>query len=171
MCSWQPQSATSNPSSGLLLHLLQPHLLCVIVVHTDCHIPLLFWILLQTWYRCDQYEKWNHVNHLSAYWHQFQRDSSVLSHDQDAIHVEKGCVEMSDFHMAALMFLTGHGIKAGTHVHVEITYFSTMCIIRTWEALGLPGPDDAPHCEMPYFHMGMGSCYNNVLFILEPMSI
>ena len=36
----------------------------------------------------------------------------VSSHDQDTIHAEKGCVGMRDFHMAALMFLTGHGIKA-----------------------------------------------------------
>ena len=29
----------------------------------------------------------------------------LLSHDQDTIHAETGCVEMHDFHMAALKFL------------------------------------------------------------------
>ncbi len=32
--------------------------------------------------------------------------SYPLSHDQDTIIAEKGCAEMHDFHMAALMFLT-----------------------------------------------------------------
>ena len=44
-------------------------------------------------------------------------------------------MEISDFRMAALMFLTGYGIKASTHA--EIAHFSTLCIIRTWKALGL----------------------------------
>ena len=35
---------------------------------------------------------------------------------------------------AALMFPTGHGIKARSYAHVEITH---RCIIRTWEARGL----------------------------------
>ena len=35
-----------------------------------------------------------------------------LSHDQDTIHAKKGCEEMCNFYMAALMFLTGHGIEA-----------------------------------------------------------
>ena len=36
------------------------------------------------------------------------------SNDQDTTHAEKGCAEFEThkFHMAALMFLTGHGIKA-----------------------------------------------------------
>ena len=59
-----------------------------------------------------------------------------LSHDQDTIHAEKGCVEMRDSHMAALMYLTGHGIKARTHAHVEIAHFPTQCIIRAWESQG-----------------------------------
>ena len=42
---------------------------------------------------------------------------SELSHDQDTIHAERGCVEMCNFCMAALMFLSGHGIKARTHAH------------------------------------------------------
>ena len=37
---------------------------------------------------------------------------SVLSYGQDPIHAEKWCVEMCDFCMAALMFHTGHEIKA-----------------------------------------------------------
>ena len=44
---------------------------------------------------------------------------------------------MCDFLMGALMFLTDHGIKARTHAHAEITHFTTQCIIRTWEALGM----------------------------------
>ncbi len=51
----------------------------------------------------------------------------VIAIVQDTNHTEKGCAEMSDFHMAALMFLTGHGIKARTHTHAEITYFPTQC--------------------------------------------
>ncbi len=39
----------------------------------------------------------------------------VLSHDQGTIHAEMVCVEMRNFYMAALMFLTGHGIKTRTH--------------------------------------------------------
>ena len=60
-----------------------------------------------------------------------------LSHDHDTIHVEKGCVEMCDFHIAALVFLAGHGMKARTHAHAEITYFPTWCTIRARKALGL----------------------------------
>ena len=41
-----------------------------------------------------------------------------LSYDHDTMYAEKGCAEMHDFCMAALMFLTGHGIKAKTHAHV-----------------------------------------------------
>ena len=63
--------------------------------------------------------------------------SYVLSHNQDTIHEEKGCVEMHDFHMAASIFLTDHGIKARTYVCVEITHFPTHCIIGTWKALSL----------------------------------
>ena len=61
----------------------------------------------------------------------------VLSHDPDTIHAEKGSAKMCDFCMAAVMFLTGHGIKARTHAHVEITHFPTQCITRTWKALSL----------------------------------
>ncbi len=48
-----------------------------------------------------------------------------LSHDQDTIHAEKGCGEMCDICMAALMFLTGQGIKARTHAYAEIDHFPT----------------------------------------------
>ncbi len=61
----------------------------------------------------------------------------LLSHDQNTIHAEKGCAEMYDLHMAALMFLTGHGIKARTHAHAEVAHLPTRCIIRTRKALGL----------------------------------
>ena len=61
----------------------------------------------------------------------------ILSHDQDTVHAEKGCAEMCDFHVAALMFLTGHQIKARTYVLAEIARFPTPCIIRTWKALSL----------------------------------
>ena len=61
-----------------------------------------------------------------------------LSYDQDTIHAEKACVEMRDFCIAALMFLTGHcGIKGRTHVPVEITHFPIWCTIRTWKELSL----------------------------------
>ncbi len=43
--------------------------------------------------------------------------------------------------MAGLKFLIseiiGHGIKARTHAHAEITHFPTQCIISTWKAFGL----------------------------------
>ena len=58
----------------------------------------------------------------------------VLYHDQDTIHVEKGWAEMCDFHMAALVFHTGHGIKARIHAHANIAHFPLSCIIRAWEA-------------------------------------
>ena len=67
-------------------------------------------------------------------------------------------MELCNFHMAALMFLTGHGTKARTHACAEIAQFPTMCIIRTWEARG-HRPDDAHHWEMCDFCMGIGSCY------------
>ncbi len=50
---------------------------------------------------------------------------------------KKGCVEMCNFHMAAFMFLTGHGIKARTQACVEIAHFPSWCVIRTWKALSL----------------------------------
>ena len=59
---------------------------------------------------------------------------TLLSHDQDT---EKGCVKMCNFCMAALIFLTGHGIIARSHGHVLIAHFQTWCIIRTWKTLGL----------------------------------
>ena len=60
--------------------------------------------------------------------------NDILSHDHDTIHAEKGYVEMQDFCSAALMFLTGHGIKARIHVRAEIAHCPTQFIIKTWEA-------------------------------------
>ena len=37
--------------------------------------------------------------------------SCLLSHDQDTFHALKRCVEMRNFRMAALTFLTGYGLK------------------------------------------------------------
>ncbi len=62
-----------------------------------------------------------------------------FSHDKDTIHAEK-CAEICDFCMAASTFLTGHGIKARTHAHAEITNFLSRCTIRTWKALSLMLP-------------------------------
>ena len=56
---------------------------------------------------------------------------------QDTVHAEKGYVEMLDFHVAALLFLTGHGIKSRTHACAEITHLPNWCTIRAWKALGL----------------------------------
>ena len=86
-----------------------------------------------------------------------------LSHDQNTIHAEKGCAEMRNFHMAAVMFFTGHGIKARTFAHAEITHISQLGALsepgkHSACSLMLPGPDDAPHWEMYDFRMGMGSC-------------
>ena len=66
-----------------------------------------------------------------------ESQESPLSHDQDTIHAEKGRAEMCDFCISALMFLTGHGIRARTHAHAKITLFPTQYIIRTWKVLGL----------------------------------
>ena len=54
----------------------------------------------------------------------------TLSHDQDTTDAEKGYVEMRDFCMAALMFLSGHGIKSRTQAHAENAHFTMRCIIR-----------------------------------------
>ncbi len=43
---------------------------------------------------------------------------------------------MTKTHMAASMFLSGHGIKAKTHDHADITYFPIGCISTAWEAQG-----------------------------------
>ena len=53
------------------------------------------------------------------------------------MHAEEGYVEMYECRIIALVFLIGHGIKARTHVCVEITHFPSRCMIRTWKALGL----------------------------------
>ena len=83
-------------------------------------------------------------------------DNSIsleLSYGQDTIHAEKGCVEMLDFCMAALMFHTGHGTKARTHAHMEITHFQTQCNISTWKALGLQ-----PHASQALMMQLIGKC-------------
>ncbi len=49
--------------------------------------------------------------------------------------IQKGRAEMRGFCMAALMFLTGHVIKARTHARAEIAHFRTQCNIRNWKAL------------------------------------
>ena len=79
---------------------------------------------------------------------------------------------MHDFHMSALMFLTDHGIKAITHVCVEIAHFLTRVhhqnLENTWPAaLCFPGPDDAPCWEMCDFPTGMGFCFNTTWKILN----
>ena len=76
---------------------------------------------------------WHQPNHCTCY--KAYRD--MFPRDQDTILAEKGCLEMLDFRMAALMFLTGHGIKARTHTHAEIAHFPTRCIIRTRKAPNL----------------------------------
>ena len=43
---------------------------------------------------------------------------------------------MYDFDMAALMFRTGHGIRARPHSPAEIGHFPNWCIIRAREARG-----------------------------------
>ena len=77
----------------------------------------------------------------------------VLSYDQDTIHAGKGCAEMRNFHMTALMFLTGHEIKARTHVHAEIVHFPTWCTLRTWRGLGLQ-----PHASQALMMRLIGKC-------------
>ena len=64
--------------------------------------------------------------------------------------------------MAALMFYTGHEIKARTHAHVKITHFPTWCITSTWKALDLqPRASQAlmMHLVGKCAILRMGSCY------------
>ena len=71
---------------------------------------------------------------------------SALSRDQDTIHAEKGCAELRDFCMAAIMFLTGHWIEARTHVHADIANFRFGASSDPGKQLAcFSGPDDAPH--------------------------
>ena len=60
-------------------------------------------------------------------------------------------VEMYDSGMAALMFLTGYGIKAKTHAYAEIARFPTVPV-----ASRVPVSEDARCWEMRDFCMGMG---------------
>ena len=60
---------------------------------------------------------------------------------------------MHDFHMAALMFLTGHGIKTRTYVHAEIAHFPTLSVIGTWKVLGL-----RPHASQVLMMHLIGKC-------------
>ena len=91
--------------------------------------------------------------------------TNTLSHDQDTIHAENRCVQMCDFCMVALMFLTGHGIKAKTHAHGEL-HIPNLVHHQNLKsthpvASCFPGPDDAPRWEMFYFPMGISSCCTN----------
>ena len=65
---------------------------------------------------------------------------TFLSHDQNTIHAERGCVEMCNFCLAGLIFLMigilGHEVKARTHTYAEIMHFPMRCIISAWEAWG-----------------------------------
>ena len=94
--------------------------------------------------------------------------TSISSHDQDTIHAEKGCSKRHTFHMTALIFLTGHGIKARTHACVEITYLPTRCIIRTRKALSLQSR--ASQAMMMHlignFRKGIGSCYIDTAILI-----
>ena len=66
-----------------------------------------------------------------------QRQSLFYPMTKTQFMQKKVCAEMRNFYMVALMFLTGHGIKARTHVRAEIAHFLIQCIIRTWKALSL----------------------------------
>ncbi len=69
----------------------------------------------------------------------------ILSHDYSLrcnTYIERGCVEICDFHTAGvsrsfkyLIFLfiknTGRGIKARTHAHMEIKHFWKGCLAGT----------------------------------------
>ena len=64
-----------------------------------------------------------------------QEKYAFLSHDRDTIHAEKGCAEMCKFRMAALLFLTGHGMRARTDAHAEIAlkmHLIGKCAISAW---------------------------------------
>ncbi len=87
---------------------------------------------------CAARKSWNSPCNMIHCRPRFQRgNTGPLSHDQDTIHAEKGCAEMRDFCISDLMFLTGHGIKAGAHACAEIAHFPSQCIFRTWKALSL----------------------------------
>ena len=60
-----------------------------------------------------------------------------FSYDQGTIHAGKGCAEMRNFHIDALMVLKGDGINVRTHAHAEIAHIPTQYIIKSWKALGL----------------------------------
>ena len=60
---------------------------------------------------------------------------------------------MIDFCMAALMFLTGHEIKARTHTCVKIAHFLTQRSIRTWKSLNLQ-----PHASQALVMYLIGKC-------------
>ena len=76
-----------------------------------------------------------------------------MTHDQDKIHAEMDWAETCNFRMAALMFLTGHVRKAGTHTHAEVAYFPTQCIISTWKAFGF-----WPHAFQALMMHLLGKC-------------
>ncbi len=79
---------------------------------------------------------------------------------------------MHNFGMAALMFLTVHGIKARDYGLVEITPFPTWCIIRPWKALGLwPRASQALWCTSFDFCMCMVLAMYPVFSALSVMSL
>ena len=78
---------------------------------------------------------------------------TILSHEQDGFHAEKGYVEMRDFYMAALMYLTGHGIIARNHVYAEIAHFPSRCIISSRKTLVL-----WPHASQALMMHQIGKC-------------
>ena len=76
-----------------------------------------------------------------------------LSYDQDTIEVERGYTNMCNFCMVVLVFLTGHGIKAITHAHAEITHLPPRCIIRSQKALSLQ-----PRASQALMMLLIGKC-------------
>ena len=74
----------------------------------------------------------------------------MLSHDQNTIPAEIGCVEMHDFCMADFMVLTCHVIKARTHACAENSHFSTQCKWRV--APCFRDSDDASLGNVQFLH-------------------
>ena len=91
------------------------------------------------------------------------------SHDQDIIHTDKGCVEMCDFCMAALVFLIGHGIKARTHAPCRNRTFPKEVHHQNPESTGpaascFPGPDDATLGNVRFLHGHGFLLFSTLLF-------
>ena len=60
---------------------------------------------------------------------------------------------MYNFCMAALIFLTSHGIKTRIHAYAEIAHLPTWCITITWKALSL----QLRACQALMMHL-IGKC-------------